>query len=126
VPSSEREQRPADRRREAGDPDGAGGFGVGVQVGPRRLDRGEDGDAVVGQPPPGRGEPDPAPDRLQERGARLPRERGDLLRDGGRGDAHLVRHRVHRAEPGQRDQQLQAPRLHSPIMNGVCSKVTWT
>ena len=62
-------------RGEARDADGAGRLGVGVEVEPRGIDRRQDRDGVVGQPPAGRGEPDPAPDRLDQRRPRLARQR---------------------------------------------------
>jgi hypothetical protein len=63
------QQRPADGRCEAGDPQRAGRLRVRVQVEPGGLDRGQDGHRVPGQPLPGRGQPDPPAVRLDQRGA---------------------------------------------------------
>ena len=86
---------------------------------------------VLGQPPPGRGQPDP-PAR-PARSARAPTSRAstrDLLGHGGRGDAQLVGHRPHRAEPGQFEQQPQPAGVHagncSAITNGMSTISTWT
>ena len=58
------------RSRSPATRNGAGGLGVRVEVEPGRVDRGEDRHRVLGEPPPGRGQPDPAPVRLDQRGAR--------------------------------------------------------
>jgi hypothetical protein len=71
---------------------------------------------VLGQPAPGRGEPHPAPHRLDERRADLAGQHRDLLGDRGRGDAHLVGDRAHGAEAGQLEEELQAAGLHARIV----------
>jgi len=106
----------AERRGVGGHPDRSGRRGGRVQVAAGGLDRGQDGDRVPGQPPAGRGQPDPPPVRLGQRGARLPGQRRDLLRDGGGGDVHRLPHLSHRAEAGQFEQQLEAPRVHGQII----------
>ena len=75
------QQRAADRGGEAGDPHRPGRLGVRVEVEPGRVDGGQDRDRVVGQSPPGRGEPDPAAGRLDERGSR---PRGPASRSAAR------------------------------------------
>ena len=77
-----------------------------------RLDRGQDRHRVLGQPPPGRGQPHPPAVRLDQRRAGLPGQHGDLLGHGRRGDAQLVGDRAHRAEPGQLEQQPQPAGVH--------------
>jgi hypothetical protein len=108
----QRDERTADGGGEPRDADGAGGFGVGVEVAAGRLDRGQDRDTVVGEPATGRGEPHAPAHRLQQGAPRLRRERRELLAHGGRGDAQLLADRAHRAQPGERHEQLQPARLH--------------
>ena len=74
-------------------------FGVGIEVETRAVDGGEDGDCVVGQPLPGRGQPDPPALGLDQLGAGLLCERGDLLRHRRRGQVMGLGDRTHRAEP---------------------------
>jgi len=111
------EQYLADGGGERGHPHRAGRRCRRVQVAAGGLDRGQDGDRVAGQPPSGRGEPYPPPVRLDQRGARLPGQRRDLLRDGGRGDVHRLADLSHRAETGQLEQQLEAARIHEHIIH---------
>jgi hypothetical protein len=114
-----RQQRSPDRGREAGDPHRARRFGVRVEVEPGRLDRGEDGDGVLGQPPPGRRQAHPATVRLDQRRPDLAGQHGQLLRHGRRGHVQLVRDLAHRAEPGQFDQQPQATDVHEVIVQRI-------
>src|SRR4029079_8494789 len=94
------------------------------------LDRGQDGAGVPGQPPSGRGQPDPPPVRLDQRRTRLPGQRRDLLRHGGRGDLHRLADLAHRAEARQLEQPLQTAGIHelnhSLFMNGMSMNNTWT
>jgi len=101
------------------------GFGVDVEVAAGRLDGRQDRDAVVGEPPPRRGEPHVPAHRLQQGAPRLRRERRELLANRGRGDAQLLADGPHRAQPGQRHQELEPARLHSVILYIASSKVTW-
>ena len=112
-----RQQRAPDRRGEARGTQDPGRFGVRVEVEAGGVDRGEDRHRVLGQPASGRGESDAPPDGLDERGAHLGGERGDLLGHGGRGDAQLVGDRAHRAEPGQFEQEVEASGLHAVIVH---------
>jgi hypothetical protein len=112
----DRQQDLAERRGEGGHPDRPGRRSRRVQVAAGGFDRGQDGDRVPGQPPPGGGQPYPPAVRLGQRGARLPGQRGDLLRDGGGGDVHRLADLPHRAEAGQFEQQLQAARVHGQII----------
>jgi len=100
----DRQQDLAERRGEGGHPHRPGRRSRRVQVAAGGLDRGQDGDRVPGQPPPGRGQPHPPPVRLGQRGARLPGQRRDLLRHGGGGDVHRLADLAHRAEAGQLEQ----------------------
>ena len=111
------QQRAADGRGESGDPDRPGRLGARVEVEAGGVDGGEDGDAADGQPPTGRGEPDVAADRLDERRADLTGQRGDLLRHGGGGDVHLVGDGTHRPSSGQFEQNPQAARVHAAIVH---------
>jgi hypothetical protein len=126
----DRQQDLAERRGEGGHPDRPGRRSRRVQVAAGGLDRGQDGDRVPGQPPPGRGQPHPPPIRLGQRGARLPGQRRDLLRHGGGSDVHRLADLAHRAEAGQLEQQLQAARVHginhSVLMNDMSINLTWT
>lgn len=113
----DRQQVLPDRGGETGDADGAAGLRPWSQVQARGLHGGEDPHGMLGQPPPGRGQPDPAAVRLDERRAHLPGEHRDLLRHRrGRGAEH-VRDRPHRAQPGQFRQQFQPSRLHARIVH---------
>ena len=55
--------------------------------------------------------------RLDQRRARLPGQRRDLLRHGGRGDLHRLADLAHRAEAGQLEQQLETARVHESIIH---------
>jgi hypothetical protein len=75
----DRQQVGADGGGEPGDPQGPVGFCFRSQVELRGLDCAEDRDRMLGQPAARRGQPDPASGRLDERGAHLAGEHGDLL-----------------------------------------------
>jgi hypothetical protein len=107
------EQRAADRGGEARGTEGSGGLSGRVEVEAGGVDRGKDGDRVLGQPAPGRGEPDAPSDGLDECGAHLGGERRDLLGHRRRRDAQLVGDSAHRTEPGQFEQEVEAAGLHS-------------
>jgi hypothetical protein len=113
----DREQHLAERRRVGRHPHRPGGRPRRVQVTPGGLDRGQDGDRVTGQPPPGRSQPHPPPVWLGQRDARLPGQRRELLRDGGGGDVHGLADLAHRAQAGQFEQQLQTARIHVSIIH---------
>src|SRR6266487_1118573 len=89
------------------------------------VPRGPGPDGVPGQPAPGRGQPHPPPVRLDQRRARLPGQRRDLLRHGGRGDLHRLADLAHRAEAGQLEQQLEPARVHE-INHSLSINLTWT
>src|SRR5882724_6374193 len=80
--------------------------------------------------PASRRPPHPPPVRLDQRRARFPGQRRDLLRHGGRGDLHRLADLAHRAEARQLEQQLEAARVHglnhSLFMNGMSMNNTWT
>jgi hypothetical protein len=94
------------RGLERGDPHGAGRL-----VAERRQPRlglfqpGEHGLRVLGEPQPGRGEPDAPPDPLDQPGARLRLEHGELLGHRGRAEVQCLRHRRDRPAPVQLVQQ---------------------
>ena len=56
---------------------------------------------MVGEPPPGRGQPDAPAVGLDQRRARLAGEHRELLRDRRGGEGELVGDRAHRAEAGR-------------------------
>jgi inner membrane transporter RhtA len=85
---------------------------------------------VVGQSVTGWGESDPATVRLDQGRPGLGGEHRELLGHRRGGDVHRIGDGAHRAEPGQRDQQLQATGVHaancSGFMNGMSTIFTWT
>jgi len=87
-------------RGERRHPHGPGRRRRRVQVQAGGLEGGQDRDGVTRQPLPGRGQPHPPPVRLGQRGARLPGQGRDLLRDGGGGDVHALADLPHGAEAG--------------------------
>jgi len=115
----DRQQRPPYGRREPGDPQRPGRLRVRVQVEPGRLDRGQDRHRVLGQPPPGRGQPDPPPVRFDQCRARLPGQHGQLLGHRRRGDVQLIGDVAHRSQPGQFEQQTQATDVHPAIVKQI-------
>ena len=68
------------------------------------------------QPPPGRGQPDPAAGRLQQRHLDLPLQRGQLLADRRGAVAGGLGHGRHRAAAGQLDQGPQLVQVHPGIV----------
>jgi hypothetical protein len=94
-----RQQVCAEGGTESGDPQSAAWFCLRPQVELRCFDRGEDRHGMLGQPPAGRCQPDPAPGWLDERSTHLAGEDGDLLRNRGGGGAEHVGYRTHRAQP---------------------------
>jgi hypothetical protein len=111
----DRQQVCAERGTESGHTQDAVGFCLRSQVQLRGLHGGEDGHGMLGQPAPGRCQPDPAPGRLDQRRAHLAGEDGDLLRHGRGGCAENVRDRAHGAQPVQLCQQLQPSGLHARL-----------
>ena len=76
------------------------------------VDGGQDRDGVVGQASAGRRQPHPPALGLDQLRAGLLGQRGDLLRHRRRREVVRLGDRAHRAQPGQRQQQLQAAGVH--------------
>jgi len=76
-----RDQMAAQHGRVPGDADQPVRLGLLGQVELGGRDRGKNGPAMHGQPPPGRGQPDPAPVGLQQQDTGLAFQRGELMAD---------------------------------------------
>ena len=126
----DRQQRHADAGRETPDAQGAGRFGVRVEVESGGVDGRQDRDGVVGQPASGRGQPHPSADRFDELRTRLLRQGGDLLGHRRGGQPVRLGDLTHRAETRQFEQEMQASGVHRnncpQYPNGLSMKVTWT
>ena len=112
----QRDQRAADGGAEGGHPDRAGRLRLGVEVAAGGLHGGQDRDRVVGEPTAGRGEADPAPDRLEQRHAHVAGQRGQLLGDRGGRQAELVGDLAHGAQAGELHEQLEPAYVHPGIV----------
>jgi hypothetical protein len=113
------QERAPDRGGKSGDTEHTGGFGCGVEVEPGGVDGGEDGDGVLGQAVAGRSEAHSAAIGLHESGPDVACERGDALRDARGGRAQFVGDYVHRAEPGELEQQPESANIHVGIVS-IC------
>lgn len=111
------------------DPHGAGRLGERVEVAFGRLDGREDGARVVGQAAAGRGESHATSVGLDQGGAGVAGQGGDLLGDRRGGQAVGVRHLAHRAESGELEEQVQASGVHvshrAGIVNGRSRVPAW-
>ncbi len=118
-----RQQRDPNPGGEAADPHGAAGFCVRVEVEPRGVDGGQDRDRVVGEPQPGRCQPDPPAVRFDELRTGLLGQRRDLLGHRRGGQVVGLGDRPHRTQAGQGQKELQAARVHagncSAFVNGL-------
>jgi len=72
---------------------------------------------MLGQAMAGGREPHPAAIGLDERGADLAGERGDALGDARGGGGQLDGDLVHRAEPGELEQQPEPAYVHPTIVS---------
>ncbi len=102
-------QQPAHGGREGADPQLADGTPpLGLDVGLGQLHLGNDPGRVIGEQPPGVGEPDPAPAPGQQRLADLPLQLGHLLGHGGGGDMEPVGGAADRTMAGEGVEGTQA------------------
>jgi hypothetical protein len=114
-----RQQRAPDRGGEPRDAQYAGRLRGRVQVEASGVDGREDRDGVLGQAVAGRRQTHAPTVGLDERSARVARQGGDALGDGRRGRAQLGRDLVHRAEPGELQEQPQPSHVHGVIVSIV-------
>ena len=109
----------------------AGGLGARVEVAPGGVDGGQDGDGVVGEPAPGRGQPHPPAVRLDQRRCR---PRGPGRRAAARRSTWSMpsSSATSRIEPSRESSRSRRRRRTSialivqRLMNDMSSKVTWT